>query len=171
MGMGMGTISRPPCSSLFSTRCGVRRVCCWAPRWQDIDRYWRPAATAPQHGVQQQMRAVPCWLPRWRGWPLFLLCCRSDIVDSAVTAHNQLICSTWLIFCESAVNSASFGMHRLLFCWLTIKTQHEIIWIFAEFVRWCQNCSYTRLCHCHLLSLTSVKSRLFLPFFLSGSPG
>ena len=49
----------------FDGRCG------WAPRGQDISidsgGRRRPAATAPQHGAQQQMRAVSCWQPSWRG--------------------------------------------------------------------------------------------------------
>ena len=31
-------------------------------------RLWHSAATAPQHGAQQQMLAVSCWQPSWRGW-------------------------------------------------------------------------------------------------------
>ena len=47
---------------------GVRRVCCWAPCGQEISinsgGRRHPAATAPQHGVEQQTRAVTCWQPR-----------------------------------------------------------------------------------------------------------
>jgi len=42
-----------------------------ALRAEHIDRQRRrrrPASTAPQHGVQKQMRAVSCWQPSWRGW-------------------------------------------------------------------------------------------------------
>ena len=59
--------SVPPIDS----NSGVRRVCCWAPCGQGISidsggsrRPGGPAATAQQHGVQQQMRAVSCWQPR-----------------------------------------------------------------------------------------------------------
>ena len=45
----------------FNRSSGVQRVCCWA-RGQGIsvDSGGRPAANAPQHGAQLQMRAVPC---------------------------------------------------------------------------------------------------------------
>jgi len=47
---------------------GIRRVCCWAPsgrRYRSTAAAARRlAATAPQHGAQQQMRTVPCWHPR-----------------------------------------------------------------------------------------------------------
>jgi len=47
----------------FDSSSGVRRVCCQAPRGQEIStdsKRRRSSATASQHGAQQQMRAVSC---------------------------------------------------------------------------------------------------------------
>ena len=41
---------------------------CWVPLSIDSFRRRRPASTAPQHGVQQQVQAVLCWQPSWWGW-------------------------------------------------------------------------------------------------------
>ena len=51
----------------FHSRSSLQRVCYRVPRGQEISivtRHWHSAATAPQHGAQQQMRAVSCWQPR-----------------------------------------------------------------------------------------------------------
>ena len=53
--------------SSIDSSSGMRRVCCWEPGRQEISidsRRRRSAATAPQHGAQQQMRAVSYWQPR-----------------------------------------------------------------------------------------------------------
>ena len=58
----------------FHRSSGLRRVWCKAPYGKNISidsggrRRTGSAATAPQHGIRQQMRAVSCWQPSSRGW-------------------------------------------------------------------------------------------------------
>ena len=93
--------------SSFVSRCSVWQVCCCVPHGQDIlingcgRRHI--AATAPQHGVRQQMWAVSCWQPSCRGWTQ-LIC-----VWSANSPYlNSVDYSVWGDIATDGVSSQNF---------------------------------------------------------------
>ena len=96
---------------------------------------------------------------------------------------SDLISAFWLLFIGLIVNMfamallASLVHHRLIFvclwhCWLGgrkgIQSVKKLsVWLLAWLSVWSevQTCIWPSWFHCHSLSLASVKSRLFLPFW------
>ena len=114
-----------------------------------------PAATAPLHSVLLQMRAVSYWQPKNDAGHRLLLAGNTDTMCGFVSLFD------WTVIAFSALTlvigwqeghpsykKLSGGVLAWLSVWSEVQTY---IWLSG--------------CHCHSLSLASVKSRLVLLFW------
>jgi len=124
-----------------------------------VGRFWTTWSSTWLLGIWDKVRCRRKLLLKWSVWP--------QIMDCFVLCSQCYFGSlTLLIFVPFSFISLSSVLWR---CWLeghpAYKKQSGGVLVLLSVWSEVQTCIWPSWCHCHSLSLASVKSRLFLPFW------